>query len=425
MTSKTAERVELKAKRLLKRKFVNQDVWSLALERVNYIYKQFDNVSVQFSGGRDSTATLMVTLEVARRLNKLPVHVVFFDEEAIPYEVEDYVRRVAAWDDIVLDWYCIPIKHRNACSLEHPHWYTWAPEDEHLWVRPMPPEAIKTVPGIDLNKKEYRASIPATMGLLYPPEKWGRTCALLGIRAQEPMRRQGAVSRRVDENYIIKHSGAVFGDERLRHYQNLWKGYPIYDWHDRDVWLAPRKFGWDYCKAYDIMEMQGIARHNQRVAPPYGEQPLQRLWGFASGFPDIWYKMVNRVPGANTAALYSRSALWAFGKREQPKDGQTWQEAIREKVELIENKNIRDQVVHRIGQEVRLHYKKTSDPLLDIVGHPDTGLSWEFLLYIAIFQDTKKRKDPITQVKRMPYDRAWELYNAQRQVMYEQRKPTG
>ena len=80
---------------------VDKDVYTLAVERVNRTYDLFDNVAVAFSGGKDSTAVLNVTLEVARKRQRLPLEVVFFDEECCAPETIDYVRRVAALPEVL------------------------------------------------------------------------------------------------------------------------------------------------------------------------------------------------------------------------------------------------------------------------------------------------------------------------------------
>jgi predicted phosphoadenosine phosphosulfate sulfurtransferase len=49
---------------------------------------------VSFSGGKDSTAVLNTALVVAKELGRLPLDVVFFDEEAIHPPTIEYVERV-------------------------------------------------------------------------------------------------------------------------------------------------------------------------------------------------------------------------------------------------------------------------------------------------------------------------------------------
>ena len=96
-----------------------------------------------FSGGKNSSAAVEVTLEVVhtdpQSERHLPLRAVFQDEEAIPFETEEYVQRTFARPDVAGEWYCLPVKHRNACSRTYPWWRPSAEEDEAKWTRPLPP----------------------------------------------------------------------------------------------------------------------------------------------------------------------------------------------------------------------------------------------------------------------------------------------
>ncbi len=386
----------------LKKHVVDQDVMTLSLERVRHVYELFDHVAVMFSGGKDSTALLNITLQVAEELDRLPLRVIHIDEEAIPYDVEDYLRRMMADARIQMEWYCIPVKHRNACSADDPYWYPWAPEDKDLWVRPMPPEAITELPGYDYQDPANRLTIPEIAGLFFPPEL-GRCCQMLGIRADESMTRRNAVSHRTEENYIVEHKSGYGGTGKPLSYSNIWKAYPIYDWTTPDVWTAPAIFGWDYCRYYDVLEMAGISHHQQRLAPPFGEEPFQRLWAYARTYPELWEKMVMRVPGANTGALYSRTELYSYGEYPEKPVDLTWQEFIAKLIRENHSGEKRRLVAERIKREIQAHKKKTKDPILAEVGHPDTGLSWKWLTMIAVRGDFKNRKQALT--KRQPVEK--------------------
>ena len=243
---------------MAKKRLLESNVYEAAIERVYRCYELFDNVAVMFSGGKDSTAALNVTLTVARDLDRLPVRVIFWDEEAIFPQTEDYVRRVSQSPEVELEWLCLPVQHRNGCSRKVPYWYPFDPACPDLWTRPIPPEGITHLNGFNGH------TIPDASHLLFDPKK-GTHAEILGIRAQESMMRLRSVTNKKNDNWF-SWAG--------KHYA---KCKPIYDWDTEDVWIAPEIHGWDYNDIYDVMDNYGMARHVQRIAPPYGEEPMQNL----------------------------------------------------------------------------------------------------------------------------------------------------
>ncbi len=380
--------------KIRKKRLVHESVYDLALERLRVAYDIFDTVVVSFSGGKDSTVCLNLTIEVARDLGKLPLHVFHYDEEAIPFETAHYVRRVAQMPEVDLAWYCLPVKHRNGCSRAHPFWYPWAPEVEDKWVRPLPPEAITygDVRGFPTDV-DHRPTMPDSVGLVLPPERFGNVGMVMGIRGDESLTRMRAILMETsEEHYFIKPH--ILGREKGINAGNLKKVYPIYDWTTPDVWTAPRELGWDYNKAYDRMEEAGISHHAQRCAPPYGEEPMGALWMFACCFPDIWDKMQVRVPGAATAARYAKTEIYSYHKNPEKPDGVTWEQWIMIWVNKHPEK-YRAQIARHIRKMMTgHHYLKTTDPIMPTAPHPVTAMSWAFLLMIAVRGDFKTRKYP-------------------------------
>lgn len=375
------------------RRELDVDVYQAALQRCEYIMDTFDKVVVMFSGGKDSTATLQCMLAVAashpRFARHLPMRVVHYDEEAIPYETEEYVRRIAQRDDVALEWYCLPVQHRNACSRHHPYWWPWAPEDRDKWCRPMPPEGLTTLPGFTSDPPDARPSIPDIMGLLAPGK--AKTALVMGIRAQESITRHRAVTQKAIDNYII----AV--DCPTSH-GNVYKAYPVYDWQTTDIWTAPAQLGWDYNRAYDHMEMAGISAGVQRCSPAFGEEPLQKIHTYASCFPDVWAKMCERVPGIGAAHRYALTELYAYRDRPEKPHAMPWPEFIANYLEKFKPAESQF-VAERIKKLIRAHYRKTTDPIAPKAAHPHTGISWDFLLTIAMRGDFKNRKQEGARVQ--------------------------
>lgn len=361
---------------------IEKSVWDMARERVATAFDRSDTIVVMFSGGKDSTVVLNLALEEARRRNRLPLEVCTFDEEAIAYETEDYYRRTWHLEDVNMRWLCVPIVHRNSCSSDDTIWHPWAPEKEDLWVRPLPKEAETEPENFPIFPASERITIPQSNAVMYPPRKYGTVGILMGIRADESLIRRQAVTRKEVDNYII--AADIPGQ---------FKYYPIYDWTTADVWRAPAQQGWDYNHAYNMMEMAGISHHSQRVAPPYGEQPMKSLWMFASCFPDVWDRMAHRVPGAATAARYAMSPLYGIGagsvSADDLKEGESWAEKIVEALDKFPPGE-KEWVTQRIMQFIERHHKATTDPIT-MDPHPVTGISWKMLYRIALKGDFKNR----------------------------------
>lgn len=361
--------------RILKKKEVDQTVLELGRERVAHAFDKFDHVSVFFSGGKDSTVCLNLALEEARKRGRLPLDVVFFDEEAQAPETIEYMQRVNELPEVSLRWLCLPVKHRNACSRRSPYWHPWAPEDEAKWCRSLPASAITQLDGFD------RRSIPECNPLLYP-SALGQVAIIVGIRAAESVRRFQSVSCRVYENYIAQVDNAP----------HAYLVKPIYDWTTDDVWSAPRQLGWDWNRAYDVMTRAGISRHVQRVCPPYGEEPLRALWMYAVCWPELWTKMQERVPGAATGGRYCRSPLFGFGDVSGPPEGVSWSQFIA--VALSKwSPEIARAIASRIRNMIALHNQSTGGAPLTEELDPISGIGWKMLYMIALRGDLKGRRN--------------------------------
>ena len=393
--------------KMLKPKEIDKNVYELAIERIEESYRRFDTVGVSFSGGKDSTTVLNLVLEVATRKKRLPLEVLFYDEEAIPPDTIDYVRRIYNRPDIKMRWYCIPIKHRNACARSQPFWYTWNKDKKDLWVLPLPPEGLTELKNYTDGKYGWGHMMDLDT-LVWPVEDYGTVGQLMGIRAQESMTRLRAVIRRETNNYIIKshpeHTPFPQND-------NVWKVYPIYDWKTEDVWTAPRKFGWDYNITYDLFDKIGLTPLQQRLSAPYGEEPLQRFATYKQCWPEMWEKLIKRVPGANTAAIYSKTKLYGFGGVQQKPEDMTWHDFIKYIVEKWDPK-VRKTVAGRVKTEINIHYSKTTDPIPDKDPHPLSGISWKHLVMLASRGDFKQRRQ--AGIKVMVEDK--ELYHAEQRA---------
>lgn len=357
------------------KKYSEQNVYEASLERIEYLYSRFDKIVVSFSGGKDSTAVLNLTIEVARKLGKLPVHAVFVDEEALHPPTVEYVKRVRNHPDVKLDWYCLPVVHRNACSNEQPFWTCWNPEERDLWVREMPEFAITEHPNFKVGD-----SFQEWMPRMFPPEV-GSVCVLTGIRTQESLRRFRIIAMKKNDAYITTH--AENG--------NSYRAHPIYDWTSEDVWKLVQVKNLDYNHTYDVFNKTAMYNKllTQRVCPPYGEEPLRGLWIYAECWPELWHKMLARVKGVATAWRYANTDL--YSNYSKPED-MTWEQYCWMVVETYTDPEHRQAVEVNIRRAIKRHTERTDYPIDDSEPNMLTGCSWKFLAKLAIKGDFKGRQ---------------------------------
>jgi predicted phosphoadenosine phosphosulfate sulfurtransferase len=101
--------------------------------------------------------------------------------------------------------------------------------------------------------------------------------------------------------------------------------YPIYDWRTKDIWIYHGKTGYEYNVLYDYMHRAGLTINQQRICQPYGDDQRRGLWLFHLIEPQTWSKIVARVNGANSGALYiqENGNINGYNKITKP-PGHTW-----------------------------------------------------------------------------------------------------
>jgi predicted phosphoadenosine phosphosulfate sulfurtransferase len=172
---------------------------------------------------------------------------------------------------------------------------------------------------------------------------------------------------------------------------------PIYDWRTLDIWLGFKTFGWDYAKTYDLMDMAGMTPHQQRVCAPFGEEPLHALHIYAECWPDLWHKMIKRVPGAATAARYARTELYGR-KLEEPPDGMTWKEYLHVLLDGYPEKE-RKTLKSQIAEVLRNHSSKTKRPVPNSDSDILSGVSWKWLCMMVSVGDSKGRQKGMLTIR--------------------------
>jgi len=120
---------------------VSKNVYELAQERLELIFKEFDTICVSFSGGKDSGVLLNLCIDYIRRNNLKRKLCVFHMDYEIQYTVTiDYVDRILEANKDILEVYrvCVPFKVTTCTSMYQSYWRPWDESMKELWVRQMP-----------------------------------------------------------------------------------------------------------------------------------------------------------------------------------------------------------------------------------------------------------------------------------------------
>jgi predicted phosphoadenosine phosphosulfate sulfurtransferase len=310
--------------------YLTKNVYDALQERLITIFNEFDNISVSFSGGKDSGLLLNLVVKFMREHHiTRKIGVFHQDFEAQYTETTNYVERTMTQNlDIITPyWVCMPMKCKTATSQYEQYWMPWDPDKQDIWVRDMPEH--NSVINLDNHKFDFykygmlQEDLYAQFGSWYHRHECsshGKTISLIGIRAQESLNRWRAVT---------DSDKGMYNDLKwtTKTTDNVYSGYPLYDWTADDVWIANAKFKFDYNKLYDLFYHAGLTVHQMRVASPFNDWAIGSLKVYRAIEPNVWGKMIGRVNGANFSSIYGGTHALAWKHIKLPQ-GHTWKSYV-------------------------------------------------------------------------------------------------
>lgn len=290
-----------------------------AIERTKWTFDNFERIYLSFSGGKDSTLMLHLVMDEAIKRNR-KIGLLFVDLEG-QYDLT--IKHIQKCYDLYANhiepyWCCLPIHLRNAVSVYSPFWICWEESQKENWIRTPPENAITSKDCFDWFQEgmEFEEFVPA-FGEWYSQ---GKDCAcFVGIRTDESLNRYRTIASRVKTTKDGKQWTTKVSD-------NVYNIYNIYDWKVADLWH------WTYLnkhlphnELYDVMHKAGLSADMMRICQPYGDDQRRGLWLFHLIEPYTWSKVVARVNGANSGALYIQETgnINGYHKVTKP-EGHTW-----------------------------------------------------------------------------------------------------
>lgn len=295
------------------------DVLTAARDRIAWTFDNFERIYVSFSGGKDSTVMLHLVMDEAKKRSRR-VGLLFIDLEGqyrmtVEHIAECYSRYGHLAEPY---WVCLPIHLRNAVSVYETHWVCWDPSKKGAWIRQPPAIGITDQAFFPFFREgmEFEEFVPE-FGSWYGG---GKSCAcFVGIRTDESLNRFRTISSDSKTTKDGKQWTTLVAP-------NVFNIYPIYDWRTEDLWTYQgRNQDREYNKLYDYMYRAGLTIHQMRICQPYGDDQRKGLWLFHIIEPDTWGRIVARVNGANSGALYVHLSGNMTGYRSISKPaGHTW-----------------------------------------------------------------------------------------------------
>lgn len=304
------------------KRYLEENVYQAAQERIAYLFDEFDNVLVAFSGGKDSSVCLNLCYDYATahgHLDRLAMY--HLDYEAQYQMTTDYVTETFdGFPGIRKYWLCLPVGAQCACNMRG-KWIPWDKDKRDIWVRQMPDSPYLITEDtaefhFDKGQTDYEVQ---DIFCRWFSEKYGKTALVIGIRAEESHDRYKLVTSTADSLAGHRYKGRrwTVGSDPL------YKAYPIYDWTVEDIWTYNGKFGKSYNRLYDLYFQAGQSVHQMRVASPFNDCAMDVLKLYKVIDPKNWGKMIGRTEGVNFAGLYGGTTAMGWRSIKLP-PGHTW-----------------------------------------------------------------------------------------------------
>lgn len=324
--------------------FTKQNVWDAALERIRYVFDEFDHVGVSMSGGKDSTVVFELAYLVAQERGvELPV--VFIDQEAEWTSTIDYIREVMQRPGVKAQWLQVPIKLFNATSTEDEWLMCWEEGKDQEWIRPKELDSIHTnIYGTDRFKELFTQYANTT----YPRDV--TYADLAGVRCEESPTRQMSLTGQATYKHI------TWGKQANRPYNTHFAFYPLYDWSYTDIWKAIFSNKWPYNRHYNSMYMYGENVRDMRVSNVHHETAVKSLFVLQEIDPVLYNALTKRIGGIDMAGKMNKDD---FFPTELPYMFQTWEEYRDFLVDKI-TKPKHQEAFHKKFAETSFRYHGTS-----------------------------------------------------------------
>ena len=266
----------------MSRRYLGINVLEATKKRVEWIYDNYEHISVSVSSGKDSTVLYYLMLDEAIKRNR-SIEVFFLDQEAEYQASIDLVEEMMQHSNVVPMWYQVPIKMKNATDLLNDgFFYAWEEGKEHM--RRKHELAIHEI------DEEYPQRF-------YPFLEWyeGKKkdyALVIGLRAEESLNRYRTVTKHKGEKGIL--------------WSTRNKYYPLYDWRSGDIWKYLLDNNLPYNRIYQKMWLNCVKPRFMRVSNLIHDISYKTLAELQIYEADTFNRLCKRNPSIHSAGRHAR-----------------------------------------------------------------------------------------------------------------------
>jgi predicted phosphoadenosine phosphosulfate sulfurtransferase len=265
--------------------YLNDNVLEAARKRISFIFDEFENIVLTFSGGKDSTVCFWLALDEAKKRNRLPLNVMWIDQEAEWKGTVDFIKTIMTMPEVKPYWFQIPMVITNNASTLERYSYCWDEKQKDKWIHPQVDISIKEN---KYNTDRFHQLFKNILKIEFP----GKTCTISGVRAEE------APKRKIGLTMFKTYKWVTWGNKSET--KDQYNFYPLYDWSYTDIWKYIYDNNISYNKVYDEMYRRGMSISDMRISNVHHETAVQSLLQIQEIEPETWEKISRKITGANT-----------------------------------------------------------------------------------------------------------------------------
>lgn len=261
--------------------YTGENVLEAAKKRIWFIIDEFEDIVVNVSWWKDSEVVFDLVKEVAREKWRLPIKVLWIDQEIERTSTYETVKRQMNDKDVIPYRYQIPVWEEIATNTSKRQEICRDPTREADWIRPKEKNSIKDNTWLVANRTDWIFE-----SIFVRDFKDKKTAVFTWVRAEEAFARFLWVTNGITYKRITRGKKST---------NNVYSFHPIYDWSFEDVRKYINEHNLEYNKMYDYYFRYGVSMRQMRVSSLFHETAYSSLTRLQEIDLNLYNKVIKRL----------------------------------------------------------------------------------------------------------------------------------